>query len=173
MQPNNALTQAHLQTFLSYAADSGVFIWLRVTTHHVKVGSVAGARNLDGYITISLHGRRYYAHRLAWLYVTGQWPHAIVDHRDRCRDNNRFENLRVVSDTENAHNAGARRNNTSGVPGVSWCKKSEKWFAKICVHRRQISLGFYPTLAEAASVRVAAQASLHPAFTSRGTSDSR
>ena len=111
---------------LHYSPETGEFVWLQITTSRVKIGDIAGAVNSGGYVSIGLYGRRYYAHRLAWLYVTGYWPETIIDHRDRQRNNNRFANLRLATDTENAHNASIKKNNTSGVPGVSWCKQSEK-----------------------------------------------
>jgi hypothetical protein len=70
----------------------------------MRAGAVAGSRMPKGYMTIKLDGRRYLAHRLAWLYVHGEWPPEWIDHKNRVVDDNRIANLRLASPTDNAGN---------------------------------------------------------------------
>ena len=116
--------------------------------HH---GKPVGVLKEDGYIRIRYKGKRYYAQVLAWYLHTGEWPTAIVDHRDTDRANNRWNNLRLATRTENNRNCKKYRNNTSGVKGVSAFQG--KWKAELFIGGRSKYLGLYSTLEEAAEVR--------------------
>lgn len=104
---------SELRETLSYDPNTGEF--RRVSTPSAIVGKV----DPQGYLRISVNGRYYYAHRLAWLFVNGDWPGDRIDHIDRDRANNRIGNLRVATASQNAANAGPRKSNTSGFTGVS------------------------------------------------------
>jgi hypothetical protein len=88
-----------------------------------------------------IRGRRFQAHRLAWLYVYGEWPNGAIDHINRDPGDNRISNLRLATPTQNNANRARPACNTSGVKGVSWIGKSRKWQAQITVHGRQKYLG--------------------------------
>lgn len=125
------LTQAQLKESLSYRKETGEFTWIvEPLKHHTnKVGHLAGSLTTGGYITISIDGGRYLAHRLAWLYVYGYFPKGdkcFIDHIDQNRSNNRIENLREVSQAENARNQKMYSNNKSSVTGVYLRKKLTK-----------------------------------------------
>lgn len=160
-----ALNAARLRELLRYDPDTGQFSWVIATTNRVKAGDAAGCLQARGYIAIGLLGKHWPAHRLAWLYMTGAHPHGQIDHINRCRTDNRFANLRVVSNAENQHNGSVRKNNRSGVHGVSWDEKRGKWLAKICVNRKQKHLGLFVDLGDAARARRQAELQLHPART--------
>lgn len=83
-------------------------------------------------ITSPVDGRRvvYSAHRVAWAIYTGQQPPEVIDHRNRDATDNRWENLRDGSEI-NAFNKSAPSNNRSGVVGVSWCRRGQKWQAHV------------------------------------------
>lgn len=154
------VTQARLKELLDYDPGTGVFIW-RVSRGTARAGSVAGTFNSEGYIRIKIDRKLYLAHRLVWLYVCGKFPVNQLDHIDRDPSNNRIENLRLATQAENKQNLSKPYTNTSGVVGVSWNKQTGKWQAYIQLNNRQIHLGLFDTIEEAAAARAAAKAKLH------------
>lgn len=143
------LTQDRLKDLLHYDPDTGVFTWRVATNRRVRVGAVAGCRNEKGYIRIRIDGRNYRAHRLAFLYVNGTFPPADVDHIDRRPSNNRWDNLRPATRSDNNKNIRINSNNTSGWKGVIWNKRDRKWVAQAKLNGRFRSLGYYTTPEEA------------------------
>ena len=135
-----------------------------------RVGVVCGAHDSNGYrhIWLGQHGR-HKAHRLAWLYVTGAWPTKDIDHINGVRDDNRWENLREASASENGMNKRhLTANNTSGVTGVYWSKAAKKWQAFIKRNGVAQYLGIYNTKDEARDVRRAAERRVFGAFAPHG-----
>jgi len=122
-----SIEHSELLRIMHYEPALGVFRW-RVAINKKSVpGRVAGGVNKAlGYLSIGIAGKRYYAHRLAWFYMTEQWPD-MVDHRDGDGLNNKWENLRLATKRENALNAKKSIQNISGYKGVSWHAKSRKW----------------------------------------------
>jgi hypothetical protein len=109
-------------------------------------------------------GRSYRSHRLAWLYITGDWPRA-VDHINGNRCDNRWENLREVDNKTNTENARHARssNRSCGVLGVT--KRGKRFIAQIKsdgVHRY---LGSFHDAASAHLAYVAAKRELHEGCT--------
>lgn len=155
------ITQERLKELLDYDPGTGVFTWRIDRTGTAKAGSVAGSLDADGYPQIKVDNRLYKAHRLAWLYIYGELPPHQIDHINRVRTDNRICNLRTATNAENLQNQRKRRNNTSGVIGVSWRKGLSKWQARIMFNGRCIHLGYYKTIEEAAAARAAAKAKLH------------
>ena len=155
-----------LRELLSYNQATGVFNW-NSRKGGVRVGDVAGCKTPLGYILIGLDGSLYLAHRLAWMYVHGEFPTAWIDHKDRNKSNNRIDNLRPATCPENMANTGVRSTNQSGFKGVSWDKKNKKWRATITVKARQISLGRYELLEHAALAYQIESKRLHPEFSDK------
>lgn len=152
-----ALTQERLRELLSYDPETGQFTWV-ARRQRVRVGQVAGTKNKYGYLQIGIDGRKYALHRLAWLWVTGEWPPKEIDHINRDSTDNRFANLRLATSSQNNCNQSMRGDNTSGVKGVSWNKKSGKWHSRIVVNGKYRHLGLFSDLKDAASAyEVAAQ----------------
>jgi HNH endonuclease len=104
----NTLTAARLREVLNYCPDTGVWTWIKRTNSSSRIahGSVAGYTG-TGYRQITIDGKRHRSSRLAYLYMTGEWPAHCVDHIDRCRDNDRWGNLRPVTVAENSANTKA------------------------------------------------------------------
>ena len=152
------LTQARLKDLLNYDQITGVFTWRMRTSNCIKVGDVAGADSGHGYLLIGVDGRRYKAHRLAWLYVHGHFPIEVIDHINGIGDDNRLCNLRSASYEENARNAGAKSSNKSGLKGV--CRNGNGWSSFCNVNGKQNYLGYFDS-PEKAFVAYKAFAQLH------------
>ena len=155
------MNQQQLKSILRYEPDSGLFYVVKSTAPRVKVGSVAGSKNASGYIVIN-RSRVYMAHRLAWLYMTGEFPVGQIDHIDCDRSNTKWDNLRLATRTENRRNASRSRNNTTGFKGVS--RARSKYRATISVDYKQICLGNFDTAEEAHEAYKKAAADLYGEF---------
>lgn len=155
--PRPELTAEKLRELLHYDPETGIFTWRVSAANSVKVGDVAGCSNGNGYLRLRLQSRLYHAHRLAWLYVYGEWPKGQIDHINRDRSDNRISNLREVTNKQNAQNSSKPSNNTSGHPGVYWYKQSSKWQAKITHNQKHIHLGCFATIEDAIAARKAGE----------------
>lgn len=147
------LTAERLRQLFTYDPQTGLFSRLMAprpqAAHYVgqpvgyiKPGPVSAG---GGYLMVSADGGSYRAHRLAWLYMTGEWPEADVDHRDRDRQNNRWANLRAATRSQNIHNMGMRERNTSGRKGAIWDAHRGKWQARITINGKHAFLGRFET----------------------------
>lgn len=136
------LTQTELKNLLRYDPETGIFTWL-VSTRNTKPGTNAGSKNREGYIYITVSGKKYLAHRLALFYMEGQLPEAFVDHVNRNPADNRYSNLRAANVAQNAVNSGLRVDNTSGHKGVSLFRPTGKWRARGHVNGKEIQLGHF------------------------------
>ena len=141
------LTQEYLKSILSYDPDTGVFIRLVSFGYRAKAGDIAGSPDKNGYLRICISGKSYKAHRLAWLYMTGEWPKDQIDHIDMEQSNNRFSNLREANYSQNQSNRPVRKNSKSGYKGVYFLKnkKDRPWMAQIKVMGKDIYLGMFKT----------------------------
>ena len=144
------ITQCELKEVLDYNPDTGVFIWKKTVGNRAVIGSVAGHKNNNGYICIKINRKTYKAHRLAYLYMTGNFPENLIDHINHITDDNRWTNLRDATNSQNQFNKAKHKNNTSGYKGVSWDTRNKKWRAKIKCMNKTIHIGCYTTPQEAA-----------------------
>lgn len=122
-----ALTQEYLKSRLSYNPRTGVFKWLH-SGPGINESLLAGGINTLGYRVICLDYVDYAAHRLAFLYMTGRWPNAVVDHKNGKRSDNRWSNLRDVTQTVNMRNC-SKATKGAIVRGVSWDASRGKYKA--------------------------------------------
>jgi hypothetical protein len=153
------LTQETLKQLLSYDPETGIFRWL-FTDRKAVTGAIAGCLRPDPknpYWLISLFGKSYCAHRLAWLYMTGAFPADQTDHINQIKHDNRFVNLREVNTSVNAMNRKLPAHNTSGCIGVNWHKRNKRWQAKITVNRKTLFLGYFRKLENAIKARKEAE----------------
>lgn len=104
---------------------------------------MAGTIRSDGYVCINVSGKIHLAHRLAWLYVHGEFPENVIDHINRVTGDNSLKNLRACTRSENMRNTGKRCSNTSGFKGVHWSKCANKWQAKIGCRGKTLHLGLF------------------------------
>lgn len=146
------ITQSELKELLDYNPDTGVFVW-KVSRGREKRGNVGGSLHPDGYRYIQINGRRYLAHRLAWLYVYGQWPVDEIDHENHKRDCNCITNLCEATRKLNSRNRSLHKNNSSGTVGVVWKPRDKKWEAQIHHNGKHISGGLHADINDAIAKR--------------------
>ena len=159
---NIVITQAELKKALHYCPKTGVFTWKIKTCQKVVVGRIAGHAHFSkkdySCVFIGLYGTTYRGHRLAWFYMTGNWPKDQIDHIDHNPMNNIFSNLRESTNLENNKNLSSKRaNKASNVFGVNWHKKNKNWVALICVKYERMSLGSFDNLFDAICARKSAE----------------
>lgn len=150
---NCKITQKRLKELLYYDLKTGIFTWRVSPNNRIPKGKEASCISQTGYITICIDRSQYLAHRLAWLYVYGNFPENIIDHINRNRLDNRIENLRDVSYTCNSRNRKKYKNNKSGVSGVSFNVDKLKWHSFIRINNKQVNLGYHKDYNEAVSIR--------------------
>ena len=143
----------YVRRVLSYDKDTGVLTWKERVAIRVMIGKPAGSLNNYGYIKVTLKGKQYMAHRLAWLLHTGQWPRQVIDHINGNPSDNRICNLRDVSLADNCTNRNSPVKAKSGYRGVVWQGWSNNaWRACIGIDNKKVFLGYFktPELAHAA-----------------------
>lgn len=143
MAANANISIECIRKALAYDPQTGIFKWRKRSDCSVQwnsrfAGTVAGWSDWKGYILITINYVDYRAHRLAWAYVTGKWPSNDIDHKNRKTSDNRFENLREATRTENNGNAKVRKDSQSGIRGVSWDKSRKQWMARCSFHKKVI-----------------------------------
>ena len=139
------ISQQRLREILNYNPDTGDFTWRLQIAKRAQIGAVAGGLSHTGYVFIRIEGTAYLAHRLAWLYVHGEWPEGDLDHRDCDPSNNRLSNLRPATPVQNNWNTRKSKNNTSGFKGVHWANQAQRWMARIQINARRVYLGHFDT----------------------------
>lgn len=140
----------------------GNLIW-KVIKSRVRIGTIAGSISGRGYVNIKLNQKAYLAHRLVYLWHYGYLP-AVLDHINGDPRDNRIENLRAATPSQNQHNRSLNRNNTSGYKGVCWNKGSKKWQAKVKKNNVYKHLGFFDDILDAAKVVADYRIEMHGEF---------
>ena len=163
------LTQELLKELIHYDPETGEFTWLERDRRHFKTdrsrniwnttfhGNVAGGDDGSGYLRIGVLCKSYRAHRLAFLYMTGEFPPEHTDHINGIRDDNRWINLRAATSAENCRNARISSNNNSGVHGVSWHKRCSFWVVGIQLNGKSKHIGYFKDKFEAICARKSAE----------------
>jgi len=161
-----SLTYEDVRQQLRYEPDTGRFIRLTATSSKTAVGDIAGHVNQRGYRVISIGGKQYRSHRLAFLYMVGRWPLNQMDHIDGDKDNNRWANLREATHAQNQRNRGQRIDNSSGFKGVTWIDHGDtSWRAQIRSNGGETRFaGNHRTREEAARAYDKAALALHGEF---------
>ncbi len=154
------LTAEYVRKVLDYNPETGVFLWRVTTSNKSLKGNRAGSEGSTGYRRMMLNGRSYKEHLIAWLYVTGEWPKDKIDHRDRVRDNNKWENLRQANNSQNRVNSLVRPSIT--LQGVH--PQKDHFKAQIKEGGKTVYLGLFPTAEEAHEVFKVRHAKLHGEF---------
>src|SRR5436853_1927123 len=138
------MTRARLCELLHYERKTGQFRWRKRMNRKVLAGDIAGSLAVDRYRKITIRRKKYRAHHLAWLYVTGEWCPVMIDHRDGDPSNNRWSNLRRATVSQNNANRRRQRNNKCGFKGVTR-NEAGRWRASIYKKGRKHHLGIFST----------------------------
>lgn len=170
-----SLTAARVRELLRYDPSTGVFTNRINRSPKARAGSVAGCVSKStGRTLICLDGiKDYQASRLAWLYMTGAWPSGDIDHIDGDQGNNRFSNLRDVSEKLNMQNLkAAHQDSSTGYLGVSEHVvrtadggKVKKFRARIYVDGKNRNIGVFESPVSAHRAYLKAKRALHPGCT--------
>jgi hypothetical protein len=163
MGANKLPDHEYLKSQIDYDPETGDFFW-KVRRKGRFPGRKVGSLQPNGYLLITIDGVRYFAHRLAWLYMTGKDPEGNIDHRDGVRTNNRFANLRDGDQQCNTQNLRkARSDNSSGFLGVA--THAYGFTAQIHHEGKKKHLGLFKTPEEAHAVYVRAKREIHAGCT--------
>jgi hypothetical protein len=162
------ITQSELKKLLDYNLDTGIFTWKINRTKNAKIGSIAGYVDIEGYHLISIFGKVYKSHRLAWLYVYGNFPSKLIDHINGNKSDNKLCNLRECSNDENQWNAKISSRNLSGVKGVHWSNNKDRWIAKLSIHGKIKHCGSFKDIESAKNAIIKFRESLHKEFANHG-----
>ena len=142
------LTHKELQERLSYDSGSGLFKWLNGGNGKLR-GGTAGCLMKSKYVCIRIDNKLFYAHRLAWLYTTGDWPANQIDHINLDRSDNRMCNLREATLSENNRNTKVRSDSKSGIKGAYKNRRGGRYYSKIMFNGVIYRLGSFSTAEEA------------------------
>jgi hypothetical protein len=165
------ITQSYLKSILHYDPETGVFTWrYRPETYFTSgrgytyfnsryAGNEAGSKR-RGYIVVDINKFGYYAHRLAFLYMTGSFPLFYVDHVNQLKHDNRWGNLRPATPLVNSKNIKKRKDNSSGIMGVYFDRRRGKFLARIGENRKQTHLGCFDSIFDAICARKSAEIKL-------------
>lgn len=180
MRNAEKITQRRLMERLNYDQETGIFTWRTKegVGSRVVIGSTAGTIKTDRcgikYLRIYIDNKRYYAHRLAWLYIFGEHaPEGMeIDHIDGNGLNNSIANLRCVDKVNNQRNRRMNPRNTSGKTGVFFCNTANKWAVQIGLNNHRKFLGHFDSLEEAIQARSNAEVkyNFHPGHGKRVSS---
>ena len=147
--------------------ENGKLIRVKKTQANCKLGEV-GYPCSRGYLTIGFQGKKYFVHRVIWLIAKGEQPPSQLDHINNNITDNRIENLREATHTENMRNTRLRKDSKSGVKGVFWLEKRKRWVAKINHNKKCVFLGNFKELADATQAVKEARQKLHEEFANNG-----
>jgi len=156
------LTAELVRELLDYDPETGVFLH-RTKRRGSKQGSVVGTKTANGYRSVAIHKKQYLAHRVAWLYVHGEWPTGQIDHINGIRDDNRLCNLRDVPQNINMQNqrVAHKCKTSTRLLGVYYEKKSGRWYSQIRIDGKSRHLGTFATDIEAHEAYLQAKRKLH------------
>ncbi len=165
------LSQKEVRLLLDYCPETGKLIWrtrlgddLQTISFNERfAGKEAGALTPQGYRSLKIHNQGYRAHRIIWVWMTGDWPPDSVDHVDRDKSNNKWSNLRLATKSDNGANIGCRRHNKLGIKGVR-LKPSGNYQAQIKKNGKCHHLGHFSTAEQAHQAYLAAARKMHGAF---------
>ena len=157
------ITQERLKELFDYDPGTGNFIWkVNLRGRFAKIGNVAGGPTKDGYKNLCVDQHRVLLHRMVWLYHHGFIPPNEIDHINGIKDDNRIENLRLATRTENLQNTKKARSKYTNLFGVGYSNRDKVFVSSIRANGKRIHLGTFKTAEEAHAAYLAKKKELHP-----------
>ena len=154
---NGQLTAERLRQLMTYQPETGELHWIVRPSYCMREGDRVGGKNSTGYVTAKIDGKSYQVHRLVWLYVHGQWPKAEIDHINGEKSDNRIDNLRDVSRSQNMLNQHRpRKDNRVGAHGVHRRTANGLYRALIQKNGKRYYLGQFANVEDARRARAEA-----------------
>lgn len=151
------ITASYLRSILRYDPDTGEWTWIVDRSPRIRANMPAGCVHHSGYKHIKIDNKGYRSAPLAHLYMTGRWPAGEIDHKNRNRSDDRWDNLREATKSENCANRDQSiRRSKTGVVGVYWYDSFGKYVAQIRVRGKLKHLGSFNTIQEATAARKSA-----------------
>lgn len=149
------ISPTELRKMLDYNPATGRLTWHKSRAR--RPGRVAGFTHKRlGYVVLKIEGKSCLAHRVAWAHFHGEWPSQDIDHANLNKADNRIDNLRLATKSQNSMNQRARHTNKSGLKGVTFKSSRKSWVANIWLDKRQQHLGTFATAEEAHAAYAAA-----------------
>lgn len=161
-----AFDPRQIRELFDYDESTGHLIWKQKRVGvRVRDGKlIAGCRRPDGYIVVRIDGKAILAHRVVWAWVHGEWPSGDIDHINMVKSDNRLQNLRAATRSENFGNLTARKHNRVGVKNVFKAKTEGKWIARIRKDFKSYHLGTFDSIEQARAAHREAALRLYGAF---------
>ncbi len=133
-----SITANELNSLLDYNNETGLLTWKIRPNKRIFAGTIAGNKDGYGYITITIKGKSYLAHRLIWIMVYGSLDNnLIIDHINHIRDDNRLVNLRAITKADNARNRTKQDSNLQET-GIWYCKRRKRYVAEITYNGKKV-----------------------------------
>lgn len=162
------ITQEYLLELFEYS--DGHLIWKKKTStlSRAKIGEKAGYFDKGcNYYRLKINNKSYLVHRIIYMMHYGNLPDEI-DHIDGNTSNNRIENLRTATHSQNLCNQKMPSHNTSGIKGVSWKKPLKKWFVQLKINNKKRHFGYFDDIELAELVSIEARNKYHKEFANHG-----
>lgn len=157
------ITQSELLKVLNYDHITGIFTWKKPLSSKFNKNDIVGNLHTSGHLRVTLFEKKYYLHRLAWLYVYGEMTKYQIDHINGKKTDNRICNLREATNMQNSQNKTVK-NSTSGYKGVTWAKSVNKWKAQITFNYKNKHLGYFDNKLQAYNAYKVAALKFHGEF---------
>lgn len=142
----------------------GSLFWKVGNTNAIKIGQEVGTEFPRGYRRVSLAGKIYTVHRVIWTMFHGTPPKEIhIDHINGNASDNKIENLRLATNSQNCCNRRMKPNNT-GIKNVSFIKECQKYRVALQANKKRKFFGYYEDLELAEFVALEARNKYHGEF---------
>ena len=141
----------------------GKLYWKVKPNRNIRLDSEAGTVNCNGYVVVTINGKKHMAHRIIWE-MHGREPAPMIDHVNGDTTDNRVENLRAADNSKNQMNTKLRADNSSGIKGVSWCNTYKRWVGQVWEEGYCHKIGRFKSKEECADAVAAARKIIHGEF---------
>ena len=165
MEDKIKISKINFNTIFQYEA--GHLYWKVKPCKKICIGDKAGTYHTAGYWHITINKKKYLAHRLIFMMIHGYLPE-YIDHINRIKHDNRIENLRAATSSENQRNRSAFYFSKSGIKNISWNKKAEAWRVSIRNAGKLLYLGQYKDIELAELIAFEARNKFHKEFAYHG-----